>query len=219
MYEVPEFVKWVDDDLVAEAKKNVLNKYGVDGLNEKIDLEGLSIKELRELATVVAELGYDHDLYENIGYTEKHKLEVKLNKEFDRRLGEQATSVYNLLDKKFNTEKWGGEVRFHLMNLCIRKGYTEMGVLKNTVWYMHMVGKTVTVDMADDFRNIMCNKLYDKFGYERDIEGRFDESPEMFKIHNEARQKEIEAQDKFINYCLEQKFEEAFNMIEGETRR
>lgn len=217
MYETPEFVKWVDDDLVNEAKKNVLEKYTIQGINADINLEDLSLHELRELATFNAELGYDHDTYNSVGYNRRQALADKLNKEFNRRLGEQAVSVYNILDRKHNTEKWGGEVRYVLMNLCNRKGYTELSVLKNTVWYMHLVGKGLTADMANELMHIMNHTLYWKFGCEKGLEGRFDESPEMFEKFNEARKEEIKTQDKFIDYCLEQKFEEAYKLIEAEV--
>ena len=105
MNNIPEFVKWADDDFVESAKKNVIKRYGVGGISSNIDVEDLKLKDLRELATVVAEIGYDDKLYDAVEYAEKHKLEDKLNKEFNRRLGEDAVKIYNMLDKRFNKER------------------------------------------------------------------------------------------------------------------
>lgn len=214
-----DFVKWEDDKIVMNAIENVIKRYGYEGINESIDLASLPLNELRELATVIAELGYHGVLYDRIGYETRHILQEKLNKEFDRRLGEQATKIYNMMDKRFNREKWGGEVRYELMNLCNRKGYGEMGCLKNTVWYMHLVGEEITVGCAYELSRIMTSTLYWEFTKRVDTEERFDASLEIFKIHNDRRKMEIAEQDGFVNACLEQRFEDAYKFIDAQVKK
>lgn len=216
MNNIPEFVKWADDDFVESAKKNVIKRYGVGGISSNIDVEDLKLKDLRELATVVAEIGYDNKLYDAVGYADKHKLEDKLNKEFDRRLGEDAVKIYNMLDKRFNKEKWGGEVRYHIMNLCNRKGYSEMSCLKNTVWIMNLMGKTMDADVALEMSEATRYTLYWSFNKQKNLPGEFTDSEEIFKIHNEARKKEIRTQDMFVDYCLNQEFDKAYELIKAD---
>lgn len=214
-----DFVKWEDDKIVMNAIENVIKRYGYKGINKSTDVESLLLYELRELATVIAELGYHGVLYDRIGYENRHILQEKLNKEFDRRLGEPATKIYNMIERRFNKEKWGGEVRYELMSLCNRKGYAEMECLKNTVWYMHLVGEEITVERAYELSKIMTSALYWDFTKRVDTEERFDASPEIFKIHNERRKKEIAAQDGFVNACLEQRFEDAYKFIDAQVKK
>ena len=68
MYEIPEFVKWAGKDIIADAITRVIEKYGIEGLQKDIDMSVLSFDELRDMATVVSEIGFDHELYENIPY-------------------------------------------------------------------------------------------------------------------------------------------------------
>lgn len=219
MNNVPEFVKWIDDDYVAKATNNVIGRYGIHNINEKLDVENMPLHELRELATTMAEIGYNEELYNKVPYDTQKLIRDRLNKEFNRRLGEEASKIYEMLDKELNKEKWGGEERFKLMNLCNRKGYTEMGVLKNTVVLMHYMGEKMTIENMEVVAKMFKHSIFWEFGYTRNLEGSCTDSKEVFDIHNEARKKEIAAQDTFVDACLEQRFEEAYEMIKDDIEK
>lgn len=214
------WVKWADEDLIAEAVSRVLRKYGIDGINSGMpaDLSKVEYEDLRDLATFMAEIGYDHDLYNAIPYETQKIWKDLLNAEFDRRLGD-AVEIYNLLDGTLNKEQWSGNIRFHLLSRSINKGYSEMGVLKNVVWYMQLVGKPVDVFIAQDLRCIMSHTLFWEFGNKADSSVDFQRSPEEFQICNECRKKEIKAQDEFVKAALEHRWKDAFEFIKEETNR
>ena len=217
MYEAPEFVRWAGEDIIADARARVIKKYGIEGLKTDIDMSVLGFDELRDLSTVVSEFGYDHELYENIPYEQQKILKDKLNAEFDRRMGD-TVQIYNIMDKKFNKEKWEGECRYRLLALHNRKGYSEMKALKNTVWFMTMIGRTITISNALELEQAMTHGLFWEFGNEiHDIE--FDKSPENFEICNEGRKKEIKTQNDFVQYVFDGNIEGAYKMIERDIEK
>lgn len=216
MYEAPEFVKWAGEDVIADARARVIKKYGIEGLKTNIDMSILDFDELRDMATVVSEFGFDYELYEKIPYEQQKILKDKLNAEFDRRIGE-TVQIYNIMDKKFNKEKWEGECRYRLLALHNRKGYSEMTALKNTVWFVKMIGRTITISNALELQ-VMTYGLFWEFGNEiHDIE--FDKSPENFEICNNGRKKEIKAQNDFVQYVFDGNIEAAYSMIESDIRK
>lgn len=217
MYETPKFVKWADKDIIADAKTRVIKKYGIEGLKTNIDISILDFEELRDMATLVSEFGFDHELCESISYKQQKIIKDKLNAEFDRRMGE-IVQIYNLMDKKFNKEKWEGECRYRLLALHNRKGYSEMTALKNTVWFMKIRGKIIDISSAFELEKVMTYGLFWEFGNEiRDVP--FDESPEKFEICNLGRKKEIKAQNDFVKYVFEGNIKEAYKMIEKDIEK
>jgi len=217
MNNIPEFVKWAGEDVIADARSRVIKKYGIEGLKTNIDMSILDFDELRDMATVVSEFGFDYELYENIPYEQQKILKDKLNAEFDRRMGD-TVQIYNIMDKKFNKEKWEGECRYRLLALHNRKGYSEMKALKNTVWFMKMRGKTIDIVNAFELDQVMTYGLFWEFGNEiRDVQ--FDESPEKFEICNLGRKKEIKAQNDFVKYIFDGNIEESYKMIEKDIER
>lgn len=217
MYKAPEFVKWADEDIIADARARVIKKYGIEGLKMDINMSVLNFEELRDMATVVSEFGFDDELYENIPYEQQKILKDKLNTEFDRRMGD-TVQIYNIMDKKFNKEKWEGECRYRLLALHNRKGYSEMKALKNTVWFMKMRGKTIDIVNAFELDQVMTYGLFWEFGNEiRDVQ--FDESPEKFEICNLGRKKEIKTQNDFVKYIFDGNIEESYKMIEKDIER
>lgn len=217
MNNIPEFVKWAGEDIISDARSRVIKKYGIEGLKTNIDMSILDFEELRDMATVVSEFGFDHELYESIPYEQQKIIKDKLNDEFDRRMGE-TVQIYNIMDKKFNKEKWEGECRYRLLALHNRKGYSEMTALKNTVWFMKMKGKTIDIASAFELEQVMTYGLFWEFGNEiRDVQ--FDESPEKFEICNLGRKKEIKAQNDFVKYIFDGNIEEAYKMIERDIER
>lgn len=217
MNNIPEFVKWAGEDIIADARARIIEKYGIEGLKTDIDMSVLDFDELRDMATVVSEFGYDHELYENIPYEQQTILKEKLNTEFNNRIGELLT-IYNIMDKKFNKEKWEGECRYRLLALHNRKGYSEMEALKNTVWFMKMTGKTIDISNALELEQVMTHGLYWEFGNE--IHGiEFDKNPENFEICNEGRKREIKAQNDFVRYVFDGNIEAAYSMIENDIRK
>ena len=217
MNNIPEFVKWAGEDVIADARARVIKKYGIEGLKTNIDMSILDFDELRDMATVVSEFGFDYELYENIPYEQQKILKDKLNAEFDRRMGD-TVQIYNIMDKKFNKEKWEGECRYRLLALHNRKGYSEMKALKNTVWFMTMIGRTITISNALELEQAMTHGLFWEFGNEiHDIE--FDKSPENFEICNEGRKKEIKTQNDFVQYVFDGNIEGAYKMIERDIEK
>lgn len=217
MYGAPEFVKWADEYIIADARARVIQKYGIEGLKADIDMYTLNFDELRDIATVVSEFGFDHKLYESILYEQQKIIKGKLNAEFDRRMGD-TVQIYNIMDKKFNKEKWEGECRYRLLALHNRKGYSEMTALKNTVWFMKIRDKTIDIASAFELEQVMTYGLFWEFGNEiRDVQ--FDESPEKFKICNLGRKKEIKAQNDFVKYIFNGNIEEAYKMIEKDIEK
>lgn len=213
MYKLPEFVRWADEDIIKSVKERILSKYSISDINEEIDLSKISFKELRDWATFVAEIGYDASLYENLGYDIRVALVSKLNHEFNVRIGE-IVEIYDVLDSSLNREKWGGEERYKLLVLTNRKGYSEMGCLKNAVWFMHLKGKPVDIHIAKELGYLMNHTLYWEFGNEiRNID--FEKNKESFNICNAGRIKEIEAQNKFIDLIFNKNISEAYEMIES----
>lgn len=217
MNNIPEFVKWAGEDIISDARSRVIKKYGIEGLKTNIDMSILDFEELRDMATVVSEFGFDHELYESIPYEQQKIIKDKLNDEFDRRMGE-TVQIYNIMDKKFNKEKWEGECRYRLLALHNRKGYSEMTALKNTVWFMKMKGKTIDIASAFELEQVMTYRLFWEFGNEiSDVQ--FDENPEKFEICNLGRKKEIKAQNDFVKYIFDGNIEEAYKMIERDIER
>ncbi len=217
MNNIPKFVKWAGEDIIADARARVIKKHGIEGLKTDIDMSVLDFDELRDMATVVSEFGYDHELYENIPYEQQKILKEKLNTEFNNRIGE-LLPIYNIMDKKFNKEKWEGECRYRLLALHNRKGYSEMEALKNTVWFMKMTGRTIDISNALELEQVMTHGLFLEFGNE--IHGmKFDKSPENFEICNEGRKKEIEAQNDFVQYVFDGNIEAAYSMIEDDIKK
>lgn len=216
--ELPDFVVWADEPIIKTAMGNILTEYGIDGLtSQKIVCKDMPLANLRELATVVSEIGYNKDLYEQIDSESQRWLKNELNAEFDRRIS-GILGIYNMLDKKHNTEKWGGEERYKLLALHNRKGYSEMSVLKNSVWLSQLIGKTVTVTLVEEINKAVTSTVYWEFGYEnRDLQ--FDESEENFKICNAARLREINAQNEFVNLVCTGKLDDAYRMIKEQIQK
>lgn len=217
MNNIPKFFKWAGEDIIADARARVIKKYGIEGLKTDIDMSVLDFDELRDMATVVSKFGYDHELYENIPYEQQKILEQKLNIEFNNRIGE-LLPIYNIMDKKFNKEKWEGECRYRLLALHNHKGYGEMESLKNTVWFMKMIGKTIDISNALELEQVMTYGLFWEFGHE--IHGiEFDQIPENFEICNEGRKREIKAQNDFVQFVFDGNIESAYSMIENDVER
>lgn len=178
-------------------------------------MSALSFDELRDMAIVVSELAYDEELYESIPYDQQRIIRDKLNREFDRRIGE-SLQIYNMMDKKFNKEKWNGDCRYHLLTLHNRKGYGEMTALKNTIWFMKMKGQTIDISTAFELEQVMTNGLFWEF--DNEVHGvSFDESSEKFAVYNEGRNKEIKTQNDFVQYVFDDNFENAYKMIQKQV--
>lgn len=211
-----EFVKWIEN-IIADARARVIKKYGIEGLKTNIDMSMLDFDELRDMATVVSEFEFDYELYNKIPYEHRKILKDKLNAEFDRRIGE-TVQIYNIMDKKFNKEKWNGECRYRLLALHNRKGYSEMTALKNTVWFMKMRGKIIDISNAIELERVMTYGLFWEFGNEvRDIQ--FDKSPKQFEIYNLGRKKEIKAQNDFVKCIFDRNIDDAYKMIEKDIEK
>lgn len=217
MSSVPSFVKWADEDIIRRAKADMFPRME-EWRNPEVDFKiSWSFEDIRKLATVVSEIGYDKYLYKQLSYEERKSLDAKLNALFDSYLGD-LLPVYNMLDKKLNKEKWTGDQRYRLLALHNRKGYAEMGVLKNVIWFSTLTGKEITIELAEELAQVMTNRLYWEFGYEYKGSD-WDESLEQFAVANECRKKEIQVQNDFVYHVLVGDISEAYKMIEGQIEK
>lgn len=214
---VPSFVKWADEDIIRKAKEDMLPRME-EWRNPDVDFKtDWSFEDIRKLATVASEIGYDKCLYEQLSYDERKSLDSRLNAVFDCYLGD-LLPIYNALDKNLNKEKWCGDQRYLLLALHNRKGYSEMGVLKNVIWFSSLKGKEITIELAEELTQVMRNKLYWEFGHE--YKGYdWEESPEKFAIANECRKNEIQAQNDFVYHVLMGEISEAYKMIEKQIKK
>lgn len=217
MNSLPSFVKWADEDIIAKAKAEMLPRME-EWTNPDVDFtNGWTFDEIRNLATVVSEIGYDEKLYKKLPYEQRNSLEKKLCDVFDVMLKE-LLPIYNLLDEKLNREKWSGDQRYKLLALHNRKGYTEMSVLKNAVWFAQLEGKVIDIESAKELNSIMSSTLYWEFGNE--YKGYdWEESPAKFKKANECRKREIQAQNDFVYHVLVGNIQDAYNMIKNQIAR
>jgi hypothetical protein len=120
-----------------------------------------------------------------------------------------------MLDKRFNREKWTGEVRYVLLSLHNRKGYTEMSVLKSAIWLNSLMDRLVSIPIVEELNHILASLLFWEFGNEvSDID--FTESKENFEICNNGRKKELIAQNDFIDAVCENRWSTAYKMIENQ---
>ena len=105
-------------------------KFGEDFWKPEKKLSELSLDELRSYVTMFNELDYSSSMpiEVEISYEEKSKVRDNLNKEFDKRVGKDFLSLYNLYDKHLHEpEKWTGEIRYKFFSYKVTdNGYSEM---------------------------------------------------------------------------------------------
>lgn len=105
-------------------------KFGEDFWKPEKKFSEMSLNELRSYVTMFNELNYSDAMpvKVEISYEEKSKVRDSLNKEFDKRVGKEFLSLYNLYDKHIHEpEKWSGEIRYKLFSYKVNDyGYSEM---------------------------------------------------------------------------------------------
>ena len=105
-------------------------KLGEDFWKPEKKLSEMSLDELRSYVTMFNELDYSDSMpiKVEISYEEKSKVRDNLNKEFDKRVGKDFLSLYNLYDKHLHKpEKWTGEIRYKLFSYIVSgHSYSEM---------------------------------------------------------------------------------------------
>lgn len=117
-------------------------KYGKDFWKPEKKFSEMTLGELRSYVTMFDQLHYSGSMpiKVEIPYGEESKVRDDLNKEFDKRVGKDFLSLYNLYDKHLHTpEKWTGEIRYKFFSYDVRdNGYSEMQNLYTTyklLWF------------------------------------------------------------------------------------
>lgn len=116
-------------------------KYGKDFWKPEKKFSEMSLDELRSYVTMFNKLGYTScPVRVEIPYEEESKIIDNLNKEFDKRVGKEFLSLYNLYDKHINKpEKWSGEIRYKLFSYKVSgHSYSEMSNFYTTyklLWF------------------------------------------------------------------------------------
>jgi len=199
---------WYDDKVITEIYKERVELYGRTRecvLPEK-ELSKMTLKELRKYVTFFIELDYDSyhgeysGLYKIISYGEKKDITEKLNKEFNKRAGDEFVKLYDYLDKIHNREKWDVEQRFHLMTLTNRKGFTPLQICKGILEILKV--KKLNVDNIIKMLELSRSLLSGDFGFETCSYNIDDSREEGQKLLNERRKAEIDAQNSFIDRIL-----------------
>lgn len=105
-------------------------KFGEDFWKPEKKLSEMSLDELRSYVTMFNQLHYSSStpVKVKISYEEELKVRDDLNKEFDKRVGKDFLSLYNLYDKHLHEpEKWTGEIRYKFFSYKVTdNGYSEM---------------------------------------------------------------------------------------------
>ena len=105
-------------------------KYGKDFWKPEKKFSEMTLGELRSYVTMFDALHYSGNMpiKVEIPYKEESKVRDDLNKEFDKRVGKDFLSLYNLYDKHLHEpEKWTGEIRYKLFSYKVGdNGYSEM---------------------------------------------------------------------------------------------
>lgn len=91
----------------------------------------MNIKEIREYVTLFNVRNQYPAIAQELTGQDISQIVQDLNKEWDRRVGEDFVTIYNYLDKKKNTEKWNGEMRYQLFSYLF-KVYSEFAIMKQT---------------------------------------------------------------------------------------
>lgn len=216
---MPKYGEWWGDNLIEKAVERVTKNYSLEELSDKSFLSKLSNDEIRDVATFVYYISYSNAISYKIDINKYSELKRKINDEFNRRI-DKILILYNMLDNKHNVDKWSGDVRYKTLIWSNNKGDTEMSILKTAVWLYQLIGEETTYSLIETIRSACDKPLFWGFGFECSHKMNCDESPKVWNKVNEGRKKEIEAQNKFINYILDGEFDKAYNeFIEDEVTK
>ena len=105
-------------------------KFGQDFWKPEKKFSEMTLGELRSYVTMFIVLHYSSimPIKVEIPYDEEETIIDDLNKEFDKRVGKDFLSLYNLYDKHLHKpEKWSGEIKYRLFSYKVSgHGYCEM---------------------------------------------------------------------------------------------
>lgn len=229
---IPEFVKWEDDVIIERLKNEKIDPTIVLKMEKDKTLFNINNYELiRKIVTILPSFNFEWKYPDDIELQIKVKNKVRnlLNLYFNFLLTYNGNSIiaeyYNEFDKIFNKEKYLGEVRYNLLNMTINKGHTEMSILKQTCWYIHLAKYKDNITNISILREIFNYLLYWEFGnqtmmdkhiHSKNNEYDFRSSKKVFNLWNEERKKEIKDQDKFVYYMTHNNYDKAYEMIEDQ---
>lgn len=106
------------------------DRFGKDFWKPEKKFSEMTLSELRSYVTMFNDLHYSSKMpiKVEIPYEEESKVIDELNKEFDKRVGKDFLTLYNLYDEHINRpEKWSGEIRYRLFSYKVSgHSYSEM---------------------------------------------------------------------------------------------
>ena len=106
------------------------DRFGKDFWKPEKKFSEMTLSELRSYVTMFSDLHYSSKMpiKVEILYEEESKVIDDLNKEFDKRVGKDFLTLYNLYDEHLNRpEKWSGEIRYRLFSYKVSgHSYSEM---------------------------------------------------------------------------------------------
>ena len=236
--EIPSYVKWNNDNVIKHVFEKMFKNYYKgeeyflhyydnveDFFNEAADeshVLGMNYTRVRYAITFLGNYGYDHEFYEahECGqyYKQAHLAERNFNKWFDMNLPDGILELYNYYDAHYNTEKWGGEQRYLLLNKTTLKPNTEMACLKAAVRFKHFINNNQEIESNIENAVLLSKFLnipYWEFGYRK---GQYEydilKSEEDFLILNRMQIRELKAQDEFIDAIMsEHDVDKAYNIL------
>lgn len=107
------------------------DRFGQDFWKPEKKFSEMTLDDLRAYVTMFNELDYLSSMpikVETPNYDEKSKVIDELNKEFDKRVGKDFLTLYNLYDEHINRpEKWLGDIKYRLFSYKVSgHSYLEM---------------------------------------------------------------------------------------------
>ncbi|MEE3325542.1 MAG: hypothetical protein VZR33_09425 [Methanosphaera sp.] len=236
--EIPSYVKWNNDAIVKHVFEKMFNDYYEgeeiflhyydnveDFFNQAADeshVLGMNYTRVRYAITFLGNYGYDHEFYDahecNKFYKQAHLAEGNFNKWFDINLPDGILELYNYYDSHYNTEKWGGEQRYLLLNKTTLKPNIEMACLKAAVRFKHFINAIPKIECNIE-NAVLLSKLLDipywEFGHRKD-QFKYDifKSEKDFMILNRMQIRELKAQDEFIDAVIsEHNVDKAYDIL------
>lgn len=236
--EIPSYVKWNNDDVIKHVFEKMFKDYykgeeiflhyydNVKDFFNQVANEShvlsMDYAKVRYAITFLGNYGYDHEFYEahecSQYYKQDHLARENFNKWFDENLPDELLELYDYYDAHYNTEKWGGEQRYLLLNKTTLKPNIEMACLKAAVRFKHFINNNQKIECSLE-NAVLLSKLlgipYWEFGYMKN-QYSYDifKSKGDFIILNRMRVRELKAQDEFIDAVMyEHNLDKAYDIL------
>lgn len=236
--EIPSYVKWNNDDIIKHVFEKMFRDYykgeeyflhyydNVKDFFNQVANEShvlsMDYAKVRYAITFLGSYDYDNEFYETHEcgqYYKQDRLAKKnFNKWFDANLPDGLLELYNYYDAHYNTEKWGDEQRYLLLNKTTLKPNIEMACLKAAVRFKYFINTNQIINCNIENAVLLSKLLYipywefgaykDKFKYD------IFKSEKDFLILNRMQIRELKAQDEFIDAVMsEHNLDKAYDIL------